>query len=231
MRKIGFLLVLVLSCRPVAVNPDYANEWMGIYQALIMEPGIARKLEIELRADMTFRMAELDYRDNKVKKQKGRAYMEQGNLILPLKADTLRIQKESLNTISNKLPIFQLQRLDSDRNYLSQTWICVQLDTLYFLDNIDLELSLGIMGDTLFGGYSGCNDFGGFLEVESHEKLRFKQLNQTLLLCEGSADLEAYYLDLLRKSRYYHFPNASHLELRDSLREHPIYFRRNSILE
>lgn len=231
MRKIGLLILLALSCSPAQIIPEYGQNWAGLYQAHIYEPGANYRLEWELRADLSFRYAELDYRYNKVQKQKGQAYLENEELVLPLKENTLRINTQKGQVKSEKLPLFRFQKLHADSNYLAQTWICVQIDSLYLADEIGRELSFGIMGDSLCGGFSGCNHFGGNLVIEKPDKLRIIELNQTLLWCDGSSELEGYYLGLLLNSRYYHFPDPSHLELRDSLRAHPVYFRRKLLLD
>lgn len=90
-------------------------------------------------------------------------------------------------------------------------------------------LTLGFSADTLFGGYDGCNSFGGTVEMDSTGTLKFHSMNSTLLYCEPMF-LEDRYTAKLFQVRSYKMPSPRRLVLSDSLGNAILYYRRSLML-
>lgn len=76
--------------------------------------------------------------------------------------------------------------------------------TYWQLENTDsaIKITLGFESDDLATGSGGCNTFGGPYSVEG-DTISFGPLASTLMLCEGTGDQEATYLEALRSATRY----------------------------
>ncbi len=91
------------------------------------------------------------------------------------------------------------------------------------------EMSLSIGKDSIYGGYSGCNGFGGAADIDGNGDFKIRNMNSTLLYCDPP-QMDSQYISLLFKARHYSIPKPEELILSDSLGNSILYFNRYTLI-
>lgn len=234
MRKVIPLLIclfLVACKRPAVISPHLAAQWQGLYQAEIREERLYIKFELQCNEDLSYELALYDLRYNQKERFKGQATVDSNSLFFQLKNGTSFKISENGLCESSQFQGFKVKKLEPDSNYFYQSWRLIQLENKYLAMDLQNDLTISFLNDTLFGGFSGCNSYGGILEKDLEAKLRLKKMNTTLLYCEGAMELEEHFTNSLLQVRAYRFKDPEHLNLLDSNGKALVYLRRVMLLD
>ena len=233
MKKFLILVLILSACsaRQTTTRADFSY-WEGHYQWQIRNDSTSQDLELSLKANGRALMGIRDYRDaGRVKIFKTKALVHQsGQLILPFEEDTFKIDSTwyyHSNQCNNCGP---LENLNQKTDLNNTHWQLTIMPGYNLVEHGGRALSLGISADTLFGGFAGCNHFGGTLKIDSSGLFEIIEMNSTLLYCEPM-DLEESYHANLRKVRSYRSEMPQRLRLLDSNGNALLYYDRKTILE
>lgn len=219
------------SVRQSTPKTDFSY-WEGHYQWQIRNDSISQDLELSLKASGRALLGIRDYRDaGRVKRFKTKSFLHKsGQLILPFEEDTFKIDSTwyyHSNQCNNCGPLENLnQKFDLNNTH----WQLTIMPGYSLVEHGGRALTLSISADTIFGGFSGCNSYGGNLKIDSSGLFEIIEMNSTLLYCEPM-DLEETYHANLRKVRSYRSEMPQRLRLLDSNGNALLYYDRKTILE
>jgi heat shock protein HslJ len=229
------ILVLLLSLHACSLGPKYSEaqiaQWSGHYQGQVRNDSTYLNFELLIDQNLKYQLAIDDLRERSKEKLSGRSLLKGDSLLIKWQnKQQFVLSSDSTGSLPG-FPKLSFERLKPDSNNLFQNWICVQVRDQYLGTSPQTPLNLSIMKDSIFGGFSGCNSYGGTYVKDSMDGLQFPEITTTLLLCDKQMDLEALFSQSLRLVRYYHFRDPKHLRLLDSNRQEILYLRRSSLLE
>jgi len=233
MKKYLILVLILSACSARNTTPRaYFSYWEGHYQWQIRNDSTSQDLELSLKANGRAVLGIRDYRKSgTVEKLKTEAFLDQsGQLILPLKQDTFKIDSSWYCHSNQCDSCGPLENLNQKFDLNNTQWQLTIMPGYNLVEHGGKAMSLGISSDTLFGGFSGCNHFGGTLKLDSNGLFEITEMYSTLLYCEPM-DLEESYHANLRKVRRYRSNMPQRLSLLDSNGNALLFYDRKTILE
>lgn len=231
MRRFSWILLSIFLLGWKSTPKQDFNHWEGHYTLKFRSEKRAMDLELKIKANGKSEMHRLNYHDSYFKDRwSGRAKLnEEGNISIIM--DSLNILIDS-NLRCLEPPFLKghsWDDVDALKHPFNSSWNLSIMANYHYPEYGGAPLTLGFNGDSIYGGYSGCNSFGGAADLDSLGLFSLRNMNSTLLYCEPM-DLEERYSSALFKVRSYKIPEPRRLVLYDSLGNALLFYQRQLVL-
>lgn len=229
MKLFRFSLLLLLCGCALIKQDRILNEDIHL-EGYLRIPGNHSNQELLLKRNGRFKWVILPLGPEEKQVFKGRFSLQGDSIyILDLKGDSATLSSDYRLHYKSLDSALRMMVIETNFNFRNRHWRVVQIGDDYVGMNLGPLPSLGF-SDSIFGGNSGCNSFGGNFDQDSLDGIKFRNTSMTLLYCDNEPYEEAY-LGQLLKTHYWSMPDASHLRLLDSNRREVLYFRRQGLIE